>query len=459
MQSEPHRAVREEDALSLIRAFLDNPSYKTLTDLSLSALPADIAEAVNALPSEERRRLLFLLPNELVADVFQEFDIPTQIELLDVLGDEKAAGVVSEMESDDAADLLGELKDEDKESILAGLEDGAEQVKSLLEYEEDSSGGIMATEYVSLNVKWNVQQAFDELRRVCPDADKTYYVYVVDDERRLLGVLSLRDLVMADRMDPIESIMSTNVLSVKVESDQEEAAHIFKKYGFLSLPVVDDHNRLTGIISANDIILVMDEETTEDIQKMSASLPLEGSYLSTGMKELWVKRVGWLLALFITGAFTSNIMRGNEAILGQFVTLVFFIPMLIDEGGNAGSQSSAVIIRSLALREFDTGEYLKVIWKEVRISVMLGLTIGGLGFIASSIMSSEGLFWAKAGIIVGTSTLIVVTFGAVLGSILPLLAHVAGFDPAVLAGPVITTIVDSFGLIIYFAIAKTILGI
>lgn len=459
MQSEPHRAVREEDALSLVRAFLANPSYKSYTDLSLSALPADIAEAVKSLPSEDRRRLLLLLPNELAADIFQEFDIPTQIELLDVLGAEKAAEVVSEMESDDAADLLAELKDEDKESILANFEEGAEQVKNLLEYEEDSSGGIMATEYVSLNAKWNVQQAFDELRRVCPDADKTYYVYVVDDERRLLGVLSLRDLVMADRMDPIASIMSTKVLSVKVDSDQEEAAHIFKKYGFLSLPVVDEKNRLTGIISANDIIHVMDEETTEDIQKMSASLPLEGSYLSTGMKELWLKRVGWLLALFITGAFTSSIMRGNEAILGQFVTLVFFIPMLIDEGGNAGSQSSAVIIRSLALREFDAGEYLKVIWKETRISIMLGLTVGGLGFIASSMMSAEGLFWVQAGVIVGTSTLIVVAFGAVLGSILPLVAHMAGFDPAVLAGPVITTIVDSFGLIIYFTIAKTVLGI
>ena len=459
MQSEPRRAVREEDALSLIRAFLANPSYKSYTDLSLSALPADIAEAVKSLPSEERRRLLLLLPNELAADVFQEFDIPTQIELLDVLGAEKAAEVVSEMESDDAADLLAELKDEDKESILAGFEEGAEQVKSLLGYEEDSSGGIMATEYVSLNAKWNVQQAFDELRRVCPDADKIYYVYVVDDDGHLLGVLSLRDLVMADRMDSIESIMNTNVLSVKVDSDQEEAAHLFKKYGYLSLPVVDEQSRLTGIISANDIIHVMDEETTEDIQKMSASLPLEGSYLGTGVKELWIKRVGWLLALFITGAFTSNIMKGNEAILGQFVTLVFFIPMLIDEGGNAGSQSSAVIIRSLALREFDAGEYFKVIWKEARVSIMLGLTIGGLGFAASSVMSSGGLFWAQAGIIVGTSTLIVVTFGSVLGSVLPLLAHMVGFDPAVLAGPVITTVVDSFGLIIYFTIAKAVLGI
>ncbi len=459
MYLEQQAKNRSGDALTLVRAFLDNPSYLAYKNLSSGALPADIAEALKALPPDDRRRLLILLPSSLTADVFQELDIPLQIELLDVLGADKAAEIVSEMESDDAADLLSELEESDAQTILAKFDDGADDVKDLLKYEDDSSGGIMATEYVTLNARWDVQQAFDELRRLCPDADKTYYVYVVDDDDRLLGVLSLRDLVMADRSDKIGSIMNTNVLSVKADSDQEEAAHIFRKYGYLSLPVIDKDNKLTGIISANDILQVLDEETTEDIQKMSATLPLDRSYSSSSALELWSRRVVWLLALFITGAFTSSIMKGNEAVLSQFVTLVFFIPMLIDEGGNAGSQSSAIIIRSLALREFDVTEYAKVIWKEIRVSIMLGLSIGGLGFAAASFMHSPELMWAQAGIVVGLSTAIVVLFGSVAGSMLPLAAHLIGLDPAVLAGPLVTTLVDSAGLIIYFSIAKTVLGI
>lgn len=455
-----HQAInRNGDALSLVRGFLDNPSYQAYKNLSSGALPADIAEALKALSPDDRRRLLVLLPSSLTADVFQELDIPLQIELLDVLGEDKAAEIVSEMESDDAADLLSELEESDAQTILSKFDEGAEDVKDLLKYEDDSSGGIMATEYVALNARWDVQQAFEELRRLCPDADKTYYVYVVDDEEKLVGVLSLRDLVMADRSEKISSIMNTNVLSVKADSDQEEAAHIFKKYGYLSLPVIDQDNRLTGIISANDILQVLDEETTEDIQKMSGTLPLDRSYSSSSALELWSRRIVWLLALFITGAFTSSIMKGNEAIIGQFVTLVFFIPMLIDEGGNAGSQSSAIIIRSLALREFDVSEYAKVIWKEIRVSIMLGLSIGGLGFMAASFMRSPELMWAQAGIVVGLSTAIVVLFGSVAGSMLPLAAHLIGLDPAVLAGPLVTTLVDSAGLIIYFSIAKAVLGI
>lgn len=459
MPLEQRNLPRNGDALSLVRNFLDNPSYRTYKELASGALPADIAEALKSLSEEECRRLLTLLPSELTADIFQELDIPLQVELFGVLGIEKTADIVSEMDSDDAADLLLELNKDEAESILSNMEEDAEAVKDLLKYEEDSSGGIMASEYVALNENWDVTRAFDELRVICPDSDKAYYVYVVDDERHLKGVLSLRDLVMANTTDKIADIMSSNVMSVKVDSDQEEAAYIFKKYGFLSLPVVDDENRLTGIISSNDIIHVLEDETTEDIHKMSATLPLEDTYLASGIVELWSKRVVWLLALFITGAFTSSIMRSNEAILGQFVTLIFFVPMLIDEGGNAGSQASAIIIRALALREFDLSDYLKVIWKETKVSLMLGISIGLMGFAAASIMPSEQLLWSQSGTIVGLSTLLAVLFGSVIGSLLPLAAHLVGFDPAVLSGPVVTTIVDSAGLLIYFYIAKSVLGI
>jgi len=458
MQQENNVQAKSLDALSLVNAFLENPSYRAYKALASQALPADIAEALKSLTEEQCRRFLTLLPSEFAADIFQELDLDLQVELFGVLGAEKTADIVSEMESDDAADVLSELDEKQANEILEGMQEEGEDVKDLLKYEEDTSGGIMATEYVALNKDWDVNRAFEELRAICPDADKAYYVYVVDDDGRLIGVLSLRDLVMAERTDKIADIMNENVMSVKADTDQEEAAHTFKKYGFLSLPVVDDEGRLTGIISANDIIDVLDEETTEDIQKMSASLPLEGTYRSAKVLELWSKRVVWLLALFITGALTSGIMKGNEALLGQFVTLIFFVPLLVDEGGNAGSQASATIIRALALREFELGDYLKVLWKEFWVSAMLGLSLAVLAFAAAVVMPSESLHWMQAGTIVGLSTLIVVLFGSVIGSVLPLAAHMAGLDPAVLAGPVITTIVDSAGLLIYFGIAKSVLG-
>lgn len=459
MPQENPAFARNADVLSLIRGFVNNPSYKTYKELASGALPADIAEALKALSAEDARRLMTTLPNELSADVFQELDVPLQLELFDVMGSDKAADILSEMESDDAADLISELDKEDAQDILSKLDEDADDVKDLLKYEEDSSGGIMATEFVALNVNWDVNRAFEELRALAPDADKAYYVYVTDDWDHLVGVLSLRDLVMADRTDIISDLMNRNVLSVKADSDQEDAAHIFKKYGFLSLPVVDDQNKLTGIISANDIIHVLEEETTEDIHKMSATLPLEDTYLGTSIFELWAKRVVWLLALFITGAFTSGIMKNNEALLARFVTLIFFVPMLIDEGGNAGSQASAIMIRALALREFELSDYMKVLWKELKVSLLLGLVIGSLGFAAAALMPAEALVWSQSGMIVGFSTFLVVLFGSVAGAALPLGAHLIGFDPAVLSGPLVTTLVDSVGLLIYFFMTKMVLGI
>ena len=284
-------------------------------------------------------------------------------------------------------------------------------------------------------------------------------MYVVDDERRLLGVLSLRDLVMADRMDPIASIMSTKVLSVKVDSDQEEAAELFKKYGISALPVVDEEDRLTGIITADDILHVVDDEATEDIHKMAGTISSDDSYLATPSSKHWRNRIIWLVILFFADLSSGFIMKGFEASLEAVVALTFFIPLLIGCGGNAGSQASAVVIRSLALKEVKLKDSASIVAKEAGVGLLLGLVTGIAGIVLSFVIPHAGVDWMAMGLTIGISILFTVTLGTVAGAALPMIATLLRLDPAVIAGPLITTVVDALGLIVYFSVAKLVIGI
>lgn len=452
--------VRLEKMLDDIKALLSAGDSAGLADYAGQQHPADLAEAYSLLSDEDKRSLIRLLPSELAADIVEELDTEDQTELVTEIGTAKASGIIGAMESDDATDLLSELDEEQTEDILKKMgREEAQEFKELLSYEDDSSGGIMGTEYVALTPNMKVDYALDFIRRTGREAQTLNDIYVVDADERLVGVLSLRDIVVANPMLKVSEIMHRKVVKVGVGSDQEEAAQLFKKYGFSALPVVDEHDKLTGIITADDILHVVDEEATEDIQKMAGTLSSDETYMSTRTTKHWFNRVIWLAILFLADLSSGFIMKGFEESLEAVVSLTFFIPLLIGCGGNAGSQSSAIMIRSLALKEVHLKDGLKVIWKETRIGLLLGLVTGLAGIVLSFLIPHAGVNWLHMGITIGISMLFTVIIGSVAGAGLPIIAMHLNLDPAVIAGPLITTIVDALGLIIYFSTARMIIGL
>lgn len=313
----------------------------------------------------------------------------------------------------------------------------------------------MATEYVSVHSEWTVEQTLSELRRVAPEAETVYYIYVLDDDEQLVGVLSFRDLVVAALDTRIDAIMNTNVLSVPVEADQEDVAQLFKKYRFLALPVVDKENKLTGIITADDILDVFEEEATEDIQKIAGTTPLEHPYFSSSIKELWSSRIVWLLVLFLAASLSGGIMQKFSTAMQTMIELTFFVPLLIDCGGNAGSQASTVVIRGLAVRDIRLRDIWAVMARELVVGLGLGAVMAGIGFLRAWRVGGS----SAIGIVVSLAVLAIVVFSTVLGAILPIVATALRVDPAVMSAPLITTIVDAVGLLIYFSIAQLVLQV
>ncbi len=421
---------------------------------------ADLAEAYLLLEDSDKRLLLEKLPVEIAADIVQELEAEEQTELVSEIGSDKASDIIGEMESDDAADLLTELGEQKASDILGKMDtEDAEEFKELMSYEEDSSGGIMGTEYISLSPGMKVEEALQYIKKYGSEAQTLNDIFVVDSDERLVGILSLRDLVVASPILNVADAMHRKVLKVKVDSDQEEAAELFKKYGISALPVVDEEDRLTGIITADDILHVVDDEATEDIHKMAGTISSDDSYLATPSARHWGNRVIWLMILFFADMSSGFIMKGFEKSLEAVVALTFFIPLLIGCGGNAGSQASAVVIRSLALKEVKPKDSMPIIAKEAGVGILLGLVTGIAGIVLSFIIPHAGVDWMAMGLTIGISILFTVTIGTVAGAALPLIATLLRLDPAVIAGPLITTVVDALGLIVYFSIAKLVIGI
>ncbi len=440
-----------------IKDLIDNKQY-TLLRQELSELnEADIATLLEELPEEELIKIFRILPKTIAADVFSYLPIETEQMIIAALTDREAANIINNLMADDATDLLEEMPANVVKKLLANANSETRRdINHLLRYPEDSAGSIMTVEFVDLKESLTVEQAIARIRKTGVDKETINICYVLDAQRRLLGTVSLRYLLLSDADAKIGDIMNENVISIKTLMDQEEVAMVFQKYDFTSMPVVDNENRLVGIITVDDVVDIMREEATEDIEKMAAIVPSDKPYMKTGIFETWKKRIPWLLLLMISATVTGGIILYYEEALGAYVVLTAFIPMLMDTGGNAGGQASVTIIRALSLQEIDFKDTLFIVWKEARVGILCGITLAAANFVKLMLFDRVALTIA----FVVCATLVAAVFlSKLIGCTLPMLAKKIGFDPAVMASPFITTIVDALSLMIYFQIATHVLHI
>ena len=440
-----------------IEKLLEEKKYASLRDILTTINPADIALIFSEIQEEKLPLLFRLLPKELAAEAFVEMDEDMQEHLIRGFSDAELKAVVDELYVDDAVDIVEEMPANVVKRVLKQADpELRKMINEILKYPEDSAGSIMTTEYLSLRPQMTVEEAIKRIRRTCVDKETIYTCYVTDQNRTLIGMLSLKDLLVADDDDIVENIMETNVICVETHTDQEEVAQSLSKYNFMALPVVDKETRLVGIVTFDDAIDVMEEETTEDIEMMAAITPTDKPYLKTSVFEIWKKRIPWLLLLMISATFTTLIISSFESALAAQLVLTSFIPMIMGTGGNSGSQSSVTIIRGLSLDEIEFSDILRVIWKETRVAILCGLTLAVANFF--KLILFEGVEVAIS-LTISLTLLITVLVAKVIGSSLPMLAKKIGFDPAVMASPLITTMVDALSLLVYFTTATALLNL
>jgi len=420
--------------------------------------PADIAQIFDEKLSREDMLIVFrLLPKETAANTFVDMDSDTQEMLVSAFSDKELKDVLSEIYTDDVVDLIEEMPANVVKRILRYTDtETRAAINDILKYPKDSAGSIMTTEFVNLKKNMTVAQAFARIRATGVDKETIYICYVTDEMSRLIGIISARSLLLSQENDIIGDVMEKNVIYVNTLEDREEVARMFDKYDFLALPVVDTEERLVGIITIDDVIDVIRQENTEDIQKMAAITPSDKSYLKIGIFETWKQRVPWLMLLMISAAFTGRIIQSFEKALAANVVLTAFIPMLMDTGGNAGGQSSATIIRALSLEEISMRDIIKIVWKEARVAMICGLTLSLFNFFKLMFIDKMGIYIT---LVVSLTLLLTLLIAKVVGCVMPILAKRVGFDPAVMASPFITTIVDALSLLIYFKIASSLLNI
>ncbi len=420
----------------------------------------DIAELLEDLPQEEAIALFKAVPPALAAAVLAHMPEEERSRILERLGAEDAAEVLSEMAPDDRADAIQELPSTIAEMILSHIEETepeiADDVRDLASYPDDCAGGLMTTDFISLSPNTKIWQAIESVRQYSRQGkvETAYYAYVVAFGGRLVGVVSLRQLILSDPGVGVEDIMAQNVVSVLPEADQEEVARTFQKYSFSALPVVDSQGRMLGLVTVDDVIDVVVEEATEDAQMMGAVQPMDEAYFATDFWTFIAKRAPWLVVLFAGGLVTASVMKSFEHELSVLVDLIIFIPLIISSGGNSGSQSSSLIIRAMAVGEVHPKDWQRILFREAGIGLLLGLLLAVVGFIRAYVFQqSEAL---RVAIAVSVSVLAVVTVGTLVGSLLPLALKRMGFDPAVSSTPFIASLVDVLGLLVYFNVARVI---
>lgn len=434
---------------------------KFLNDIN----PVDISRLLEEINDERKRGFLFrMLTKENAAETFVEFDGDTQENLIRAFSDSELREVLDELYIDDAADIIEEMPATIVKRILKNTDaETREAINTILKYPEDSAGSIMTPEFVDLKKDMTVEDAFKRIRRTGVDKETIYTCYVTDASRHLIGVTTVKELLLNDYDSIIEDFMETNVISINTLDDQETASQVLSKYDFLAMPVVDMENRLVGIITVDDAIDVIQEENTEDIQKMAAIVPTDTPYLKTSVIETWKKRIPWLMLLMISATITSQILTTFENKLAAVSVLIAFIPMIMDTGGNSGGQSSVTIIRSLSLGEISLKDIFKVIWKEVRVGFVCGLTLAVICF--AKLMLFDRYVLGNSDInftislVISLTILLEIIMAKIIGCTLPIIAKKLKFDPAVMASPFITTIVDAISLLVYIALASIILGI
>ena len=445
----------------LLLEMLEKKEYTKLRQTAAEMQTADIAAIMDEMEDEDSLKMFRLFPKDMAADVFADLEPDDQQYIIQSLSHKEASTIIDNLMSDDAADLLEDMLEEMPANVVKKIlanarPDTRADINLLLQYPEDSAGSIMTVEYVDLRENMTVADAIERIRKVGLDSETVNTCYVLDEQRVLVGTVALRYLVILDPDDIIGEVMNDNIISVNTLTDQEETARAFQKYDFTAMPVVDKENRMVGIITIDDVVDILEEEATEDIEKMAAILPTDKPYFKTGVVETYKKRMPWLLFLMISATFTGAIITSYEAALASYVILTAYIPMLMDTGGNAGSQASVSIIRGLSLNEIEFKELPIALWKEIRVAFLCGLTLACTNFVKLMLLDKLPLLIA---LIICLTLVITVTFAKMMGCVLPMVAQRIGFDPAVMASPLITTIVDAVSLTIYFTIATRALHI
>ena len=440
-----------------IKALLAERKYAQLYARVKTLQPADIALLFEEIPMEDVILTFRLLPKDTAADTFVELEADRQMLLISAFSDAELKAVLDELYLDDTVDIIEEMPANVVRRIIRySTPEMRQSINEVLNFPADSAGSIMTIEYVDLKAEMTLDQAFDHIRATGWDKETIYTCYVIDADRHLEGVVSVQQMLLCDRASTIGEIMDRNVISCKTGDDKVEVAQTLNKYDFLALPVVDNEERLVGIVTIDDAIDVLTDEATEDMEIMAAITPIEKTYLRTGIFETWKQRIPWLLLLMLSSTFTQKIITAAEDALSACVALTAFIPMLMGTGGNAGGQVSVTVIRGLSLDEIDFGDWLRVLWKELRVSLLCGATLAVANFAKLLFIDRVTM---DVALVVCITLVVVVLFAKVVGCLLPIAAKRIRLDPAVMASPFITTIVDALALLTYFRIASMMLGI
>ena len=458
-------AERFELVEKALLKMLEEKKYSSLRDILVTMNPSDVAGLFDGLEEKQIPVMFRLLPKEQAAETFVEMEPEAQQLLIQGFSDNELREVLDELYVDDAADLVEEMPANVVRRILTQADpEMRSSINQILRYPENSAGALMTMEYVSLRLDMTVEESILRIRRQGVDKETIYTCYVLSADRTLQGIVTVKDLLLAESDDTeIKEIMTENVISVTTQDDQEEVAKMFSKYNFLALPVVDTENRMVGIVTFDDAMDVMEEEATEDMEIMAAMTPSEKSYLKSSPFDLYKHRIPWLMLLMVSATFTGMIISSFESALALLPALTAFIPMLMDTGGNCGSQSSVTVIRALSLDELELSDVFVVLWKEIRTAVLCGVTLAAVCFL--KVLLIDRLLMGNASIslsvdlVICLALAVTVVMAKMVGCTLPLLAKKLGFDPAVMASPFITTIVDALSLLVYFLFAKTVLGL
>ncbi len=449
--------MEEIKEFEIIKELLDTKQYTRLRQKIAEMNEADIAVIMEELKEEDLLKIFRILPKNIAADVFSYLEVESQQFIITSLSEKDAAGIINNLMADDATDLLEEMPANVVKKLLANANpETRRDINHLLRYPEDSAGSIMTVEYVDLKENMTVEDAIARIRKIGVDSETINICYVLDAKRTLVGTVALRYLLISSGDAVIGDIMHENVIYINTLMDQEEVARQFQKYDFTAMPVVDNENRLVGIITVDDIVDILQEEATEDMEKMAAIVPSDKPYMKTSVVETWKKRMPWLLLLMISATLTGSVLTTFEDALLAYGALIAYIPMLMDTGGNAGGQASVTIIRGLSLNEIEFGDAFKVVWKEIRVACLCGITLAAANFLKLLLLDKVSIMVA---LVVCLTLVAAVIIAKLVGCTLPMLAKKIGFDPAVMASPFITTIVDVLSLLVYFQIATHLLHI
>ena len=436
---------------------IEKKRFIELREILIEMNEVDISEFLETLEIEKMTVVFRMLPKEISSEVFAFLESDTQEHIINSVTDSELSEIIEDLFVDDAVDLLEELPAYVVKRVLKNAKSETRNlINQFLRYEENSAGSIMTAEFIHLRKNMTVDSAFEKVRKVARDMETIYTCYVTDEGRRLEGVVSIKSMILSDPNVLLGEIMEDDVISVSTDDDREEVAALFSKYGLLSLPVVDHERRLVGIVTVDDAVDVINEEATEDFEIMAAMRPSEKPYLRTGVFSLAKNRIMWLLVLMISAMLTGKVLEKFESAFAAFPLLVTFIPMLTGTGGNAGSQSSTLIIRGMALSEISMKDIGRVIWKEIRVSVLVGFALSAVNYARLLMMYPDNALLA---FVVALSLFATVIIAKVTGCILPMLARLVNADPAIMAAPIITTLVDVFALVFYFTMAQKILNI